>query len=88
MNANVLHRWLKEHACDGRHQLKRREPSGATLETSHVPAFIPVKLPAVLNEPLATEFKVELCKGALSTTVCWPVSAADAFVQWTKSLFK
>ncbi len=88
MNANVLHRWLKEHALDGRHQLKRSEPSSTAPATSHATAFIPVKLPAVLHEPLASELKVELRKGTLSMTVTWPVSAAVDFAQWTKSLLK
>lgn len=88
MNANVLHRWLKEHARDGRHELKRAEPAGTASAMSHAPAFIPVKLPVVLHEPTISEFKVELRKGALSMTVTWPVCAAADFAQWTKSILK
>jgi len=88
MNANVLHRWLKEHARDGRHQLNGTGLTGKVSTTPNTPAFIPVQLPAVLRESGVHELKVELRKGALSMTVCWPVSAADAFAHWTKSILK
>ena len=88
MNANVLHRWLKEHAHDGRHQLNGSDPSLKVNTTANAPAFIPITLPAVLHEATGPELKVELRKGALSMTVCWPVSAAAEFAQWTKSVLK
>lgn len=88
MNANVLHRWLKEHALNGRHQLNGSGPSGKLSTTSNAPAFIPVKLPAVLHEATGPELKVELRKGALSMTVTWPVSAVADFTQWTQSILK
>ena len=86
MNANVLHRWLKEHALDGRHQLEGSKRPGAVVASA--PAFIPIQLPAVMHEPRAAELKVELRKGALSLTVTWPLSAAADFAQWTQSVLK
>ena len=88
MNANVLHRWLKEHERDGRHQLDGAKPPGAVVASASTPAFIPIQLPGVMHESRAYELKVELRKGALSMTVTWPISAVTDFTQWTKSILK
>lgn len=94
MNANVLHRWIKEHEHSGRHQLLGSDPTGATLSTSPIAAFIPLKLSPVIHEPKVPElpepkeFKVELRKGPLSMTVTWPLSAVDDFTQWTALILK
>ncbi|MDO8773365.1 MAG: transposase [Burkholderiaceae bacterium] len=88
MNANVLHRWLKEHKRSGCHQLIGPGQPGAPVASSHAPAFIPLKLPAVINEPRVSELKVELRKGALSMTVAWPLGAAADFAQWTTAVLK
>jgi hypothetical protein len=96
MNANVLHRWLKEHALQGRHQLDNPvcTASGARGALSpcpgNPPGFIPVKLGAVVHEPKPPELKVELRKGALSMSITWPISstAAADFVQWSRALLQ
>ena len=47
MNANVLHRWLKEHAlsgCYGQSDSGNANRSSVALQ-QHIPAFIPVQLP-------------------------------------------
>ncbi|MDD4942508.1 MULTISPECIES: transposase [Burkholderiales] len=71
MNANVLHRWLKEHALDGRHRLGGQDPLGVAVPTSPVPAFIPLKLPTTRHESAVFDIKVELRKGAVSMTLTW-----------------
>lgn len=88
MNANVLHRWLKEHALNGRHQLDGVRLPGTAAASARTPAFIPIKLPAVVQEPTVPELKIELRKGALSMTITWPVSAVADFAQWTQSFLK
>jgi transposase len=88
MNANVLHRWLKEHRLGGRHQLAACSPAAALGTTSPFAAFIPVQLPSVTPQPEAQEIKVELRKGALSMAVTWPVSAAAEFARWTGAMLK
>jgi len=86
MNANVLHRWLKEHALDGRHRLIGPDPMGAAVTTSPVPAFIPLKLPTTRHEPAACDIKVELRKGAVSMTLTWPARAAGDLAHWTRAV--
>jgi transposase len=91
MNANVLHRWLKEHHRSGRHQLAAHSPAAAAAapETaSPLAAFIPLQLPAPAQQPETREIKVELRKGALSMVVTWPVSAAAELASWTAAVLK
>jgi len=90
MNANVLHRWLKEHERSACHQLVGPNSSGAPLATSPVPAFIPIKLPkaTAAYEPTVSEIKVELRKGAVSMIITWPTSAAADLVHWTRAILK
>lgn len=88
MNANVLHRWLKEHHRSGRHQLAAHSPAAALEMTSAVAAFIPLQLPAAAPQPEAREIKVELRRGALSMVVTWPVSAAAELASWTGAVLK
>ena len=100
MNANVLHRWLKEHANGGHHQLVRPGkphalainpfgpfgPFGPPEPTA--PAFLPLQLTAPTPGLRDTQIKAELRKGALSMTIAWPVSAATQFANWATALLK
>ena len=90
MNANVLHRWLKEHEQDERHRLVSLSSSGESVTTSPLPAFIPIKLPtaAQASEPTASEIKVELRKGAVSMILTWSASAVGDLAQWTAAILK
>ena len=91
MNANVLHRWLKEHQQSGRHQRIVCSLAAQSLVTSPpVPAFIAVKLPATATpEPASPDLiKVELHKGAVSMRLTWPTSATADLAQWTRAILK
>jgi transposase-like protein len=88
MNANVLHRWLKEHARDGRHRLGGPDPLGVTVAPSLTPgpAFIALKLPTERPEPIACDIRVELRKGTVSMILTWPASAAGDLAHWTRAV--
>jgi len=91
MNANVLHRWFKEHERSGRHQLKPNTPPSAVNLHLTSPAFIPVKLaPAapVACVPPDQAIKLELRKGAVSMIITWPTDAVDELAQWTRAILK
>jgi len=88
MNANVLHRWLKEHERNGCHQLVAARSSASAVLASPAPAFIALKLPSAMQETTSCDIKVELRKGALSMIVTWPVSAAGDLAQWTRAILK
>jgi transposase len=84
MNANVLHRWRKEHQQNGSHRLvKPHLPNSPALA-----AFVPVPLSAA--PPVAKEqaISIELRKGALSMVVTWPACAAADLASWTAAVLK
>lgn len=90
MNANVLHRWLKEHARSGCHE---QSTSGSANRSSvalhqHTPAFIPVQLPMPGPESETQSIKVEIRKGALTMSITWPGSARLEFASWAASILK
>lgn len=85
MNANVLHRWLKEHQCGGRHQLVEAQKHATAAVPTQSPAFIPLALPTASREQ---EVKIELRKGTLSMVVTWPLSAAADLASWTAAILK
>ena len=91
MNANVLHRWLKEHARTGCHQPIAPQPPSTPAPSTSMPEFVALRLPNVDAETVRTELKVELRKGPLSMTITWPMhTAADFahFAQWAAVVLK
>lgn len=84
MNANVLHRWLKEHQRSACRPLVA-QPGPATRE---VPAFVAVPLSAPMPEHRDHEIRVELRKGALAMVVTWPMRAVADFASWTAAVLK
>lgn len=88
MNANVLHRWLKEHQRSGCHQLT--EPSRrAIIDVPYQsPAFIPLALSPEAPTRTGQEIKIELRNGALSMVVTWPLNATADLASWTAALLK
>ena len=88
MNANVLHRWLKEHArsgCHGQSDRSNANRCSLTLQ-SQAAAFIPVQLPVSPSEE--EPIKVEIRKGALTMSITWPGSASADFASWATSILK
>ncbi len=88
MNANVVHRWLKEHARSGCHS---RPGSGNAVGSSlalqlQAPAFIPVQLP--VSPSVGQPIKVEIRKGTLTMSITWPGSASADFASWATSILK
>jgi len=82
MNANVLHRWLKESVQPDAHAEAR--PS----EPIDIPAFIPVPLLAQAAGPVERTIRAEVRKGSLTMTVTWPMSAANEFAHWSATVLK
>ena len=91
MNANVLHRWLKEHARTGCHQPIASQQLSTPAPSPSVPEFIALRLPSAAPASVSAELKIELRKGALSMTVSWPIHAAADFAhfaQWAAVVLK
>ena len=96
MNANVLHRWLKE-SSQSRAPIGSGAGTGATAATAataadiagqRVPSFIALPLLTKPAEPVEREIKVEVRKGGLVLTVSWPMSAASEFACWSACVLK
>lgn len=92
MNANVLHRWLKEHERRGCHELVSRSRLGVAALARPAAAFISLTLPAPTPAAKEQEIKVELCKGALLMVLTWPAGAVAVavaeFASWTAAIVK
>ena len=88
MNANVLHRWLKDH----------RQGALLLIDGAPVPTFIPIDLAASLplpvpgrdSEPSAppSNIRIELQHHAVKVTLHWPVDAAGACAQMLCALLR
>lgn len=88
MNANVLHRWLKEHKQSGCHPLVAASSSGSALPASPAPGFIALQLPTAMQDATASDIKIELRQGSVLLTLTWPISAAAELAQWTRAILK
>ena len=88
MNANVLHRWLKEHQDSGRHQLQAHDPAVGLENPSTLAAFVPLQLSPATPQPDSLQIKAELRRGSVSMVVIWPVSAAAEFASWAAAVLK
>lgn len=96
MNANVLHRWLKEHD-QGRHRLGDAFDTNVVAHPSQPPAFISIPLaPSVTSAPPVppqhmtetANVRIECQRGDLSATVTWPVSAARECAQMLREVLR
>ena len=86
MNANVLHRWLKEH----------RQGTLSAGAPAPAPAFIPIDLAAALpvsggdSGPSAppSNIRIELQHHAMTVTLHWPMDAAGECAQMLRALLR
>ena len=87
MNANVLHRWLKEHQRNGCHRLLA-QPGPKSRLAEFVPIPLTTPMPAPADHGQSQEIRIELRKGALTMAVTWPVCAMADFASWTTAVLK
>lgn len=103
MNANVLHRWLKEYD-QGRHRVvgTAELTDTCSLPAPVTPAFVPIELnpvgqPCASAQPaavapvasaVATDIRIECARQGVSVTVHWPVSAAAECAQMLRELLR
>lgn len=95
MNANVLHRWLKEYD-HGRHRLGNADAVTAA-DQAVKPAFIPIAIAAPesggLSQPSASRaaagnIRIECPRNGLSITVDWPLSGASECAQMLREVLR
>ena len=88
MNANVLHRWLKDQRSSARTDGTCVESVALKAVDQELPSFIELPLTMKQPEPVQRVIQVEVRKGALMMTVTWPLSAASDFAQWSTAILK
>lgn len=97
MNANVLHRWLKEYH-QGHHRL-HAVGSVPDVQPQTTPSFIPIALSAAApscsgEQPVATvpamapDIRIECQHLGMSVTVHWPIGAAAQCAQMLRELLR
>lgn len=78
INANIVHRWLREHA-----QGTLAKPTPAST-----PAFIPVTLNEVARQATqpvpSAQIRVEVQRANATISIHWPVHNADTCAQWLR----
>ncbi len=84
MNANVLHRWLKEHEQSGRHALAVQH----VPKNPEHPAFVALALSAPKAPIKDQDIRVMLSKGTMTIEVTWPLCAVSDFAGWTAAVLK
>jgi transposase-like protein len=95
MNANVLHRWLQEHARTGAHQLISLRTSKSTANPStqaliaERAAFIALPLipaaPQAQSAPTqAPSIRVEIQRANTTIIVNWPVQDGESCAHWLR----
>ena len=78
LNANLVHRWRRKHAC-----VSVPPASGAVGE--FVPLALPAPLPpAILEADSPPDIRVELRRGASSATIIWPMAGAAQCGEWLR----
>ena len=87
MNANVLHRWLKDQRSTARADGTYVESVALKSTDQESPSFIELPL-TIQPEPVQRAIQVEVRKCALMMTVTWPISAASNFAQWSTAILK
>lgn len=92
MNANVLHRWLKEHARSSCHPIALRDPAGAAPTSTPTPEFLPVQLPrqrpVQATQQTPPVIRIELRRGATTMEMTWPITAAPDCAAWMRQLLR
>ena len=78
INANVVHRWRQ----------LARECQAAAAKTSEFIALPLATAPAAAPARPPADIRVELCRGPLTMSITWPVSAAADFAAWSRELLR
>lgn len=77
INANLVHKWRAQ-------ALKRQDIAAAT----NAATFIPVPMLAQSTATATTDLRMELRRGAVTLTVCWPMSAAMECAAWVREVLR
>jgi transposase-like protein len=79
INANIVHRWLREHARDGL-SVASQGFVPLTLEAGAVEPFRATAMPAEIKR----DIRIEVHRGTGSVSVNWPLEGAESCAAWLR----
>ncbi len=88
VNANLARRWMTDGTVsDHRPSVEsaRVSPDTAKPTLALPPPFVEVPMP---SNPVASEIRVELRRGATAVNVIWPTTAAAECAAWMRELLR
>ena len=82
VNANIVHRWLREHQAQGLHGKPAFLP--VTVQSESCLPVSPEIVNATVNLPIAESptIRIEVWNGNNTVAVTWPASEAPACAAW------
>ena len=91
MNANVLHRWLKEHR-QGMHILGAAPADAKTLPPAFIPLELATSAPLLRSDtkpsPPQADIRIEFQHHAMKVSLHWPMQAARECAQMLRELLQ
>ena len=92
VNANIVHRWLREHEQHGMHSTPSFIP--LAMDAPSIPVVVPQ--PVVANQEHAvipvpvelSEIRIEVKRGHHTVMINWPTQAAASCAMWLSELLK
>lgn len=81
INANIVHRWLREHAGAARVVQTPREFVPVKLDEPAAPAYSP-------NPESCPDIRVEVRRGNSAIVVNWPLQGASSCAAWLREWLK
>ena len=81
INANIVHRWLREHA-------RGHLAVAAARDSGFVPVRLEASPHAGSHSPAEPDIRVEIRKGANAVIVNWPLQGASACAAWLREWLK
>ncbi|MBP8183784.1 MAG: hypothetical protein KAX88_06760 [Rhodoferax sp.] len=82
INANIVHRWLREH--DGTPAVQTQGFVALTLQAPTPDASVPASAPGATER----DIRVEVRRGAGCVTVNWPLEGAASCRAWLHDLLR
>ena len=94
LNANMLRRWLSETGradlvvASGQGAVAARAAPVASANTSSLPAFVAVQMPAPLAVSAELDIRIEFTRGPTMIVMCWPSSLAGACASCLREMLR
>jgi len=84
LNANMLRKWVAEADSDraGATPVDHKRPVNPSS------AFVPLALAAPQTLPDGGDIRIEVRRGGVVVSICWPSTSGDACAAWLRDLLR